>query len=410
MKKTIPFIFYLLIIILKIDGQVMYRVDSDRLVKFNYNGGDEFNSGKLNSDFWMYGLTWGNVFLRQNTGFSPENVVPEDGIVHFISKKEVKKIPINSWEIDSSFIKKNPRKISDGLIEVEHTSGCITSKKTYRYGIFEIRFKAEEGRGIWPAFWLFGGMPNEEIDVFELKGERNNQVHVDVHCPKGCDKAYKKKKWSLNRNWGAWIKTKEFLKENYNTMLAEWDEEGVKWFLNGYPVAYWRGKFNTSMNVIVNNMVAKDGEAFKPGPDASTKWPNFFDVDYVRIWKADSLSDSILRITKRNDFALSKDPDQILKNKTVKKIPFMFDKKKMNCTEGFLSFGMNMYGVFEVYYTGKPIEKDLKLELLTVDKQLISELELKGNHIRKDFGMMRGLGYLKITYKGKVFIEKIKLE
>ena len=391
-------------------SQVLFKIDKDRIYKFNYRDGDEFNSGKIDPEMWQYGMGWGNVFLRQNTGFSADNVILEDGIVRFISQKENKKIPINSWEIDSVYIKNNPRKIENGFIEVDHTSGCLSTKKAYRYGIFEIRFKAQEGKGTWPAYWLFGGKPNEEIDVFELKGERNNQIHVDVHCPNGCDKGYKKKKWSLKRNWGAWIKTKSYLKEEYTHMLVEWNEEGVRWFLNGYPVAYWKGNFNTHMNVLVNNMVAKDGEAFKPGPDGSTQWPNYFDVDFVRIWKSDSLRDSIIQISKKNDFSLSRDPDQILKNKTTKKIPFMYSKKKMNGTNGFLSIGMNMYGVFDVMYTGKPIEDEIKIELLSVDKQVISEIKLKGNHIRKDFGMMRGLGYLRTTYKGKVYEERIKLQ
>ena len=407
MKKLLSFLLYLISV--NVGAQVLYRIDESKISKFNYYEGDEFNTGNIDPEFWNYGMNWGNVFLRQNTGFSPENVILEDGIVRFVSKKEIKKIPINNWEIDSAYLKINPRKIENGFIEVDHTSGCLSTKKAYRFGVFEIRFKAQDGKGTWPAFWLFGGQPNEEIDVFELKGERNNEIHVDVHCPTGCDKGYKKNKWSIKRNWGAWIKTKTYLKDEFNIMLAEWDKEGVSWFLNGYPVAYWKGNFNTHMNLLVNNMVARDGEAFKPGPDEKTQWPNYFDVDYIRIWKADSLSDSIVSISKKNNFALNKDPDQILVNKTIKKKAFMFSKKKLKQTKGFLSIGMNMYGVFEVTYTGKPIHNDLKFELLTMDKQLISEIKLIGNHIRRDFGMMRGLGYLRITYNGKIYEEKIKL-
>jgi len=43
------------------------------------------------------------------------------------------------------------------------------------------------------------------------------------------------------------------------------------------------------MNVIVNLAVARDNYPFNPGPNAKTKFPADYQVDYVRVWKLEGL-------------------------------------------------------------------------------------------------------------------------
>ena len=83
---------------------------------------------------------------------------------------------------------------------------------------------------MWPAFWLAGGYPNEEIDVFELKGERPGKIHVDVHCPNDCDDY---KTWyGQKKSWGGWISLNEKLTEGFNVIGIEWQPTYIKYFLN----------------------------------------------------------------------------------------------------------------------------------------------------------------------------------
>jgi len=286
MKKIV----LLLLLALNAKAQVMWQVKSDTSYKWFYQDGDEFNAYELDNSKWQKGLPWGNFVLSQDLYFADDNVVLKDGKIEFIAKKEKRKFNIRPDQVNEAQIKKNGKTVSDQQYEVDYTAGLISSKRKFKYGYFEIRFKSNAEKGIWPAFWLYGGEPNEEIDFFELKGEKENQVHVDVHCPKGCDD-FKGGFLKLQKNWGAWVKTKESLANNWNIISGEWQPGYVTFFLNGQPIGYFKGDFKTAQTLFINTSVAKDGEAFNPGPDQTTKWPNTFTVDYVRIWsKEDTVS------------------------------------------------------------------------------------------------------------------------
>jgi len=222
MKK----IFLLLVITFNSQAQVMWQIKSDTTQKWYYQDGDEFNGYAINEEKWYLGMPWGNFTMIQDLYFSPENVVMKDGIVSFIAKKEKGIYPINEWEIKQDYLKKTGKKVVDGKYEVEYTAGLISSKKRYKNGYFELRFKANSEKGIWPAFWLFGGEPNEEIDFFELKGERDNQLHLDVHCPKGCED-FKGGFLNLKKGWGAWLKTNQSLADGWNIVSGEWQPNYV---------------------------------------------------------------------------------------------------------------------------------------------------------------------------------------
>ena len=68
------------------------------------------------------------------------------------------------------------------------TSARLISKRSFRYGVFEMRAKLPFGRGSWPAFWLLAdnrplSWPNDgEIDIMEHVGYDMNVVHATIHC------------------------------------------------------------------------------------------------------------------------------------------------------------------------------------------------------------------------------------
>jgi beta-glucanase (GH16 family) len=325
----------------------MWQIKKDGVKKWYYAGGDEFNSDKVDMNMWAYGPPWGNALPKQDAVFTyGENVYQADGTAHFVAKKEHIQARVYPWELDSAWAAKNNRKIENEKMWFNYTMGQLFSNQKYKYGYFECRFKSNEERGIWPAFWLYGGGPNNEIDWFELKGERKDQLHVDVHCPNGCDD-YKGGFLNLQKNWGGWEKADRSLAEGFNTISGEWTPEYMIWYLNGTPVSYFKHHYDIRMSLIVNTCVAADKEAFNPGPDKSTKFPNEFLVDYVRIWgEEDSTAKNNERFSKSGGTMQANDWQHAAKLK--KPLKFIYDKKQLNGEKGtvtFLPLGNNRYSL-----------------------------------------------------------------
>ena len=359
MKK----VFFLLVIAFNTQAQVMWQVKSDSSQKWFYQDGDEFNGYAINEEKWHLGMPWGNVTMIQDLYFSPENVVMKDGIVSFIAKKEKGIYPINEWEIKQDYLKKTGKKVVDGKYEVDYTAGLISSRKRFKHGYFELRFKSNEEKGIWPAFWLYGGEPNEEIDFFELKGERDNQIHLDVHCANGCEN-YRGGFLNLKKNWGAWLKTKESLNDGWNIISGEWDQKYVKFFLNGQPIGYFEGNFKTAQTLIINTSVAKDGEPFNPGPDEKTKWPNTFDVDYVRVWsKEDTIYDlkDKYKLFEYSPYTI--DSVNLYQAQLKRKVNYVYDKKELSNELGTITLLPVFYNKYSLSIAGKDLGK-IKVEII----------------------------------------------
>ncbi len=336
------------------NAQVSWQIKSDESVKWYYQFGDEFNDKTLDEKKWLNGLPWGNAVMSQDFVFANKNVEFNDGSIKFISNKEDYKIKLEPWQIDSVFLKKNKIELPNQIYTAKYTAGLISSKQKFKYGYFEIRFKSTGQRGTWPAFWLYGGEPNEEIDFFELKGELNNKIHVDVHCPNGCAN-YRGGFLNLKRDWGAWISAKNNLEDGWNIVSGEWDKGYVKWFLNGQPLAYFKGEFKTDQMLILNTAIAKDNGAFSPGPDESTKWPNAFEVDYVRVW---SKEDTISRY--QNNYKLFEKSvnniaeEQLFQTEMKKKENYVYNKQLIS-EQGMITLLPIFYNKYSLSIQGKKL-------------------------------------------------------
>lgn len=343
-------------------SQIMFRVNQDTINVFEYSDGDEFNSQKLNTDRWTVGLGWTRVIMSQDLAFVPENVIQKDGVVKLIASKKDSVYSLSINEIDSSYLKRKKVSLNkNNEFLTKYSVGCIISKIKYSYGIHEIRFKLEEGQGIWPAFWFYGGVKNDEIDIFEIKCEHNNEIHVDTHCPYGCDRGYKNK-IGINSNWGGWMPVNNYLHKGYNIMALEWKENELFWYINGHPLAYFKGKFETPMNLYINTSVAKDGEAFKPGPNEKTKWPNTYTVDYYRYWKPSS-NINTLALKKDNNYYISSEYGNTYTIKPTKKRGLNFNKKKLSNIDGNITFIYSGNNLLNILALGKLTDANFKLTI-----------------------------------------------
>lgn len=370
-----------------VTGQIMFQFKNDSLIALNYVEGDEFNGEQLNSDKWTNGLPWSRVIMSQDLAFSQKNVEQKNGLVSFIAIKKDSLYKLGDWEVDSAFLRSSKLTLKNNEFLTKYSVGCIVSKNKYSYGYHEIRFKVEEGQGVWPAFWFYGGIKNEEIDAFELKGERNDEIHVDTHCPFGCDRGYKNK-LGINTNYGGWMPLTGYLHDGFNVMGLEWLNGELIWYINGYPLAYFKGKFETPMNLYLNTSVAKDGGGFKPGPNDKTKWPNTYSVDYYRYWTPAANKNNLV-LKKQAPLIESDLSPSTYTIKPTKKRGLMFSKKKLKGIEGNVTFAYTTDHKLQIMALGKLTEGGV-------------EVTIEGNNSKKNH-------IIKLT-KEQQFVELDKLD
>jgi hypothetical protein len=381
-------------------SQLLFKISNDSLKVLSYSGGDEFNAPRLNTDYW--GNPWVKVNMPQNFRYNPENVVQQDGVVNFLMLKKDSVYTIQPHDIDSNFIKEQKLLIKDYKYPLGYSAGMIITHKKLHYGLYELRFKVEEGKGVWPAFWFFGGNKNEEIDAFELKGEKNDQIHVDMHCPYGCDKGYKNK-LGFKTSWGGWLPISDYLHNGYNIMLLEWKQNEILWYLNGYPIAYFKGSLANPMNLYLNTQIAADGRAFKPGPDKTTVFPNNFYVDYIRVWK-ELKKDSMPVLRSNANVGLSARFESKYNTRPLTKRGLMYSRKKFNDEEGLVSLALSDKGKLYVtvlgnisatstvsiqgkkgIYTVTEFSKENEFNLDPLEKELELLIKTKEKEFRKKF-------------------------
>src|SRR5262249_31257435 len=125
--------------------------------------------------------------------------------------------------------------------------------------------------------WPVGG----EIDILEAGGSRPTFMSSAYHWQNGsASPGYLYDYNFTNTNFQA----------AFHTFAADWDSSSIKYFVDGVQhlqVNYDTktmspGNFNTPMNIRLQLAV---GGNYDGDPNASTTFPQYMDVDYVRVWK-----------------------------------------------------------------------------------------------------------------------------
>jgi len=233
---------------------------------------DEFDGPTLDYGKWeieVNAFGGGNQELQIYTD-RPENVRVEDGHLLIEARRDNHGI--------------------SGTVR-EYSSGRVRSKQRgdWKYGKFEIRAKLPTGQGVWPAIWMlptdekYGTWASSgEIDIMEFKGQEPNVVWGTLHYGK---------QWPDNKHTSGTYKldTGNFT-DDFHTFAIEWEEGVMRWYVDGklcQTQTAWDsngGKFpapfDQKFHMILNLAV---GGGFVGNPDASTKFPREFLIDYVRV-------------------------------------------------------------------------------------------------------------------------------
>jgi beta-glucanase (GH16 family) len=222
--------------------------------------------------------------------WGPETVINKE-LQYYIDISSDQRKPVNPFRVEkgSLVIEARPANPEDArdFNNQRYTSGAITTKDTFSttYGYFEIRAQMPAGKGLWPAFWL---MPADkstfpELDVVEMIGDKPNELVTNLHYHADGEQ----------KSWQTFIAVPD-MSRAYHTYAANWAPDTVTWYFDGRPVAYINTPpdMHKPMYLLVNLAI---GGSWPGSPDATTKFPAQYRIDYVRAYRHKSASDHPVR-------------------------------------------------------------------------------------------------------------------
>lgn len=167
-------------------------------------------------------------------------------------------------------------------------------KQTWKYGKISARIKLPYGQGIWPAFWMLGANINEnggdtpwprcgEIDILELYGSKDDGVvEANLHY------ADTDGNHSMMGSEEFELASGKFA-DDYHVFELEWDAENISWLVDGQRYAStsitddrFKDEFHHEMFILLNLAV---GGTYADYPDASTVFPQYMYIDWVRVYE-----------------------------------------------------------------------------------------------------------------------------
>lgn len=164
------------------------------------------------------------------------------------------------------------------------TSGGLISKRSFRYGYFEMRCKFPDNPSLRSALWLQAGTKEtyREIDIFEFDGDEVTEVPVNLH--------YADSTKSLGR---AQYEGGAFIYDSGVTLTADYHLYGMEW--TEHKIAFYFDYKRIRECDISAPLFFSLREEMKlyithhklgnPAPYAD-RYKNSWDIDYIRVWES----------------------------------------------------------------------------------------------------------------------------
>lgn len=247
---------------------------------------DEFNlDGQPNLVNWKF--EHGYLRNEEQQWYQNDNAWCENGRLIIEGRKEVKPNPLfkagaTDWR----------RKLKD----IQYTSSAINTSglQSWQYGRFVMRGKIDVSLGLWPAWWTLGVAgdwpSNGEIDIMEFyKGKLLANVASGTKTP--YQAAWRSQTKAIaelgGKNWAS----------EFHIWRMDWTAQLIELYVDDQLL----------LKVDVDRLYNKDGTGINPfkqphymvlnlamggingGSLADTKFPNRFEVDYVRVYQKEPL-------------------------------------------------------------------------------------------------------------------------
>lgn len=394
-KLKIVFLF-IIVSNLPMASQVLWQMNKDTVITYYYTDGDEFSGENDLKEKWKSWFGWARSILtnKEQQYYSEyENHEIKDGAINLTVKKQHVNARLVDWMGDKDSVFAGNRYAGDNKRNYKYTAGLITLKKEFLKGYFEIKFKAPSEKGLWPAFWLYGGSPNEEIDIMELKGERKSQIHVDTHCG-NCDMV--RNPIGLKRSFGGWIDVKGKLNEGFNVVAGLWDDNEVRYYVNGKCMAISKVKFTKPKNLVANVAVPDNNGPFHPGPDTNIVNFSPYVIDYIRVWTKDEKQEvkKVLADEKENKYPISD-------TKLSHSPKMLYAKKSDHKNDGiFISSFKNNANFIEIYCNGLNKGESYHVKLAGPEANVLFEGDVKAAEFKIPVAVTSYCN-LEVSYKNK---------
>jgi beta-glucanase (GH16 family) len=226
--------------------------------KWALDWADEFNGAALDTTIWIASDGPSNVNSELEY-YTPTDVYLENGSLVLRSQRR-------------TF---GSRQYSSGEVRTGNN-------RTVHWGsAVEWRTQIPVGQGIWPANWLVGSSCDglngcaswpPEIDVMEIKGDAPDDNYM-THW------------WGMYPNQGH--ETSQYgastLSSGYHAYRLEWFRDSVLWYIDGVQRAKHTANVTSGdLQLLMNTAV---GGNFVGAPDATTVFPQYQRIDYVRVYR-----------------------------------------------------------------------------------------------------------------------------
>ena len=191
--------------------------------------------------------------------------------------------PTQAYIENGALVLKSDRQAVGGRQYVSAEVRTGTKRTVTRGNAIEWRTWIPSGKGIWPANWLVntpcdglngcGSNWPPEIDVLEVKGSdpaTNIMTHWWGSYP---GQQHETSTWSGGSS----------LADGYHTYRLEWYRDSILWLVDGVQRAkHTQSVTGGQLQIVMNTAVGGD---FDGAPSASTVFPQYQRVDYVRVYR-----------------------------------------------------------------------------------------------------------------------------
>jgi len=249
---------------------------------------DNFDGDALDTKVWHAWRGVSRDFELNGTRqwYSPKNCEVSGGKLNMVVKAE---------DHTGSFIV-NWETREKKTASFKYSAADLFTKTSYHFGKYEIRCKIPKGKGLVPAFWLYGETEeglNNEIDVFEFWNEQT------------WFKKYSRRKASrihhMTSHYHGMMSAKKYrgvdFSKEFHVFTMIWEKDKIEWYVDGkLKRKYKRSKKNQvfpdfPMQIRLNVGVRPGYDA----PDSTVSFPKSLEVDYVRHWVKKTSNKNVLK-------------------------------------------------------------------------------------------------------------------